>query len=153
MAIFKKILLGLLGLLIILQFVPVDRSTPEEVDMNQDFLQIESASQEVTTLLKSACYDCHSYQSHYPWYAYTAPTKWFIQNHIEEGRSHFNFNLWGSYKPGKKAHKAEESAEEVEEGHMPLPSYTWLHSEAKLDSEQIALLENFFKEIERKYHN
>ena len=64
---------------ILIQFVPVDRSNPPVLSDVQ-------APAEVQTILRRSCYDCHSHETHWPWYAYVAPASWFVVDHIEEGR-------------------------------------------------------------------
>ena len=140
----KRILIGLGAILIIIQFFQIDKTNPP-VDKNQEFARIAKPSAEVTTLLKDACYDCHSYETQYPWYTSIAPFSWWIKRHIDEGREHLNFSVWGTYEAKRRAHKMEECYEEVEEKHMPLKSYVWMHPEAKLDEEQRALLVDWFK--------
>jgi len=145
----KKILrisgLSLLALLLAFQFVPVDRTHPES-DPNNDFIHVESPPEEVANLLKTSCYDCHSNQPVYPWYAYVAPVSWRISEHIEHGSEELNFSDWGTYPPGKKDHKLEEMVEEVEEGEMPLWDYKLAHSEADLTNDQVQLLTRWFEE-------
>ena len=50
------------------QFVKPDREIPT-YDSLDDIMSIEVGSEEVSKAFKSACYDCHSYQTEYPWYS------------------------------------------------------------------------------------
>jgi hypothetical protein len=145
---FKTILLILVGLLVVAQFIPSDRSVPT-VEPGADFLTAVDAPPAIATLIKNACYDCHSYQSEYPWYAKVAPLSFWIQGHINGGRKHLNFSDWTSYPAEKAAHKLEECFEEVQERHMPMKSYTWLHPEAKLSDEQVSALAQWFQQLYR----
>jgi len=142
----KKILLAILVLLIIVQFIPIDRSIPE-INPEQDFLKAVNAPQEMASLIKSACYDCHSYHTTYPWYAQIAPVSFFLQGHINGGRDEMNFSEWGTYSKEKAQHKLEECAEMVSEGKMPMKSYTNLHSEARLSDVQKQSLTQWFKQL------
>ncbi|HBR52918.1 MAG TPA: cytochrome C [Flavobacteriaceae bacterium] len=92
----------------------------------------------VAEILKTNCYDCHSNQTQYPWYAEIAPFSLWLDDHIEHGKGHFNVSEWNTYSAKKKDHKLEELIEMVEEGEMPLDSYTWLHGD--LSSEDTKLL-------------
>lgn len=139
----KNILLLVLIVFILVQFIRIDKSVPE-VDAAKDFIAISSPSDEVKTLLKNACYDCHSYESKYPWYSEIAPISWWTKHHVNEGREELNFSLWGDYSAKKADHKLEECAEEVEEGEMPLKPYTITHGDAKLSDQQKETLEAFF---------
>ncbi len=140
---FLWILLGLIIIFAGIQFIPVDRSA-EEVDQMVEFATIEQPPSELATLLKDACYDCHSYETTYPWYAKVAPVSWMIQDHVTHGRGNLNFSIWGTYPKDKQAHKMEEVAEEVAEGEMPLKGYVAMHAEAQLTAQQKEMLENWF---------
>lgn len=138
----------LVGVLVLAQLIPVDRSVPA-VDASQDFLVAVNAPTEMASLIKDACYDCHSYETSYPWYAKIAPVSFWIQGHINGGRQHLNFSEWTAYPAKKAAHKLEECYEEVEELHMPMKSYTWLHPEAKLSEAQVGALAQWFQQTYR----
>lgn len=148
--ILKRVLLGGALLLLVLQFFQIDKNNPP-VDPTQDFVAMEQPPGEVAELVKEACYDCHSHQTEYPWYTNIAPLSWWIANHIDVGREHLNFSTWGAYEVGKKEHKLEECAEEVQEGEMPLQSFTWTHPEARLTQEQVDLLVRYFSSKEQLY--
>ncbi len=142
----KKILLGLVAVLIIIQFFRIDKTNPP-VDNSQDFMTLTSPPAEVAQIMKDACYDCHSHETAYPWYTNVAPVSWWIKKHINEGREHLNFSIWGTYTAKKADHKLEECYEEVEEGEMPLNSYTWAHAEARLTDTQREQLVSWFKSL------
>ncbi len=125
-----KIGLGIFAILLLIQLIPVNRSVPA-VAPETDFLVYANTPENIGKLIKTACYDCHSYETKYPWYAKVAPVSFWIQHHVNEGREHLNFATWTTYDIGKQFHKMEESIEEIEEGHMPFPNYIRLHSEAK----------------------
>ena len=106
-------------------------------------------SKEVAAILKTNCYDCHSDQTQYPWYAEIAPVSYWLDEHIEHGKGHFNVSEWSSYSAKKKDHKLEELIEFVEEGEMPLDSYTWLHGD--LSEEDTKLILNWAQMARLKY--
>lgn len=148
MKIGKKILLILLGVFVVMQFFRITKTNATVVASN-DFISITQPNAEVKALLESACYDCHSNQTRYPWYSEVAPVSWWLQHHVDEGKEHLNFSEWGTYSEKRSDHKLEECAEEVEHGEMPLDSYTWTHSDAKLTAEQRELLEDFFTSLRK----
>ncbi|MCB0509522.1 MAG: heme-binding domain-containing protein [Chitinophagales bacterium] len=141
-----KIIISLLVLLIAIQFIKIDRSVPENFQ-DYDFLVYNQTNAEITTLLKSACYDCHSYETKYPWYSQIAPVSWYLKRHINEGREHLNFSDWKYLSEEKRAHKIDECIELIEEDEMPLFSYSLIHKEAKLSEEQKEQLVEFFKAL------
>ncbi|MEQ8524791.1 heme-binding domain-containing protein [Gracilimonas sp.] len=138
-----KIFAGLFLMLIILQFFGPDTSSPA-TDPSKDFITNAQPPEQVSSILKSACYDCHSYQTKYPWYSNIEPVSWWLQDHIDEGRDEFNMSLWADYSTRRADHKLEEAIELVEEEEMPLPSYTWIHGDARLTSEQRQTLIEWF---------
>lgn len=125
----KRIFLALVILFVAIQFIPVDRTNPAETAPI-------NAPADIAPILKSACFDCHSNQTVWPWYSKVAPVSWVIAEHVEDGRRHLNFSNWFEYSPKKQLKKLDELVEEVEEGKMPLEQYLYLHSEAKLSAEQ-----------------
>ena len=139
-------LLGLGVALIVIQFIRPDRSTPEMVP-SDDFIAQAQPPAEIETLLRDACYDCHSYETAWPWYTNIAPVSWWISKHIRHGRKHLNFSEWGTYESDRKDHKVEECIEYVEEGWMPLNSYTWMHGNAKLSEKDRRALTDWFKTL------
>ena len=104
----------------------------------------------VQQILKVSCYDCHSNNTVYPWYTNIQPVGWWLNHHVEEGKEHLNFNEFTNIPPTEKRttrerqlKKLEEIKETVEEGEMPLSSYTLIHTNAKLTKEQRQLLINW----------
>lgn len=139
----NRIALVLLVVVVVMQFFRIEKTVPAS-DPSHDLLRVAGPPGEVASLLKVACYDCHSFQTEYPWYTNIAPVSWWIKDHIDEGREHLNFSIWGAYESGDQLELLHECAEEVEEGQMPLPSYTWIHGAAKLTDYQRNLLKNWF---------
>ena len=130
----KKIALAILVLAGIAQLIQPDR-TVEAAPAEQDFLVMTNAPEDLAGMIRMACYDCHSNETVYPWYANISPVSWWLQNHIVEGREEMNFSVWGSYSAKRKDHKLEECSEALREGWMPLESYTFIHRSADLSSE------------------
>jgi mono/diheme cytochrome c family protein len=134
----RKLVLIFVLILIALQFIKKERSYLE-VNPQTDFLLVLKAPKEVARIFKANCYDCHSRQVEYPWYASVAPISFVIEHHVEEGMEHLDFSDWTKYAPKKAAHKLEEIIEEVEKGKMPLKSYALLHGELSDEDKKIIL--------------
>lgn len=140
----KRIGIAFIVLFIVIQVFRINKTiTP--VNEQTDFMAVTQTNPEVAMILKNACYDCHSNQPTYPWYTSVAPVSWWIKNHINEGSKHLNFSIWQTYTVKRKDHKLEECVEMIEEGEMPMNSYTWMHPEAKLTDAQKQLLIDWFK--------
>ena len=148
MKLYQKIAWGLLAALIIIQFFRIDKTNPS-FDVNNDFIAINNPPEEVKSMLKNACYDCHSYESVYPWYTNIAPVSFWVKGHIDNGRKHLNFSEWGTYNEDRIDHKLEEGIEYVHEGWMPLSSYTWVHTDAKLSDDDRNRLVGYFESLRK----
>lgn len=136
----SKIFIAILVVvLILIQFYPADK--PEvKTDNPGDLLKTEQVPVKVAEILKNACYDCHSNEPNFPWYASIAPVKWWVYDHIEEGREELNFSEWASLDKGDKAEKLDDIGSEVDEGEMPLKPYPLTHPEARLSDEDKQLI-------------
>jgi heme-binding protein len=143
---FKKIPVALLVILMVIQFFRIDKTNPP-ARQETDFIYNTHPSPGIGNILKTSCYDCHSYQTVYPWYANVAPISWWLKNHINEGRHHLNFSEWTNYSSKKTDHKLEECVEMIQEGEMPLYSYTLLHRNAVLNAEQQHALVVWFESL------
>jgi hypothetical protein len=139
----KKILFTAIAIFAAIQFIRVDKTNPVSVP-EKDFINVTQPSKEVADLLKTSCYDCHSNETKYPWYFNVAPVSWWLKNHINEGREKLNFSLWADFDAKRKDKKLEESVELINEGEMPMFSYTLAHQEAKLSATKQKTLNNFF---------
>lgn len=139
----KKIALGVLILLVLVQFIPVDTSNPA-IDKQKDFITVTKAPEEVAHILKTSCYDCHSNETAYPWYFKVAPVSWWLKHHINEGREELNFSTWADFSTKRKDKKLKESIKMVQEGEMPMGSYTLVHKEAVINEAQQKTLVDWF---------
>lgn len=123
----KKFAVGLIALLIVVQFVPVVRVNPLERGQPPGPAEVEA-------LLERACYDCHSNETRWPWYSQIAPMSFLIARDVTEGRRELNFSTWSQYNERRKTRKLKEIAEQVEKGKMPQWYYVSLHPDAKLSA-------------------
>lgn len=126
----KWILYGVLGGMVLIQFVPYGR------DHTNPSTTAEPAWDSVETrdLVRRACDDCHSNETTWPWYSNVAPMSWLVQRDVDEGREALNFSEWDRPQEG------EDAAETVREGSMPPASYLWTHSDARLTEAELAAL-------------
>lgn len=94
----KKILLGAVGVLVagflVLQVLPVGRLTwTLQRNPNPPVqVEIDWGSAETEDLVRRACYDCHSNETVYPWYAQVAPVSWYVTRDVNRGRRAMNFS-------------------------------------------------------------
>lgn len=141
----KKILLALLAVFVIIQFI-----RPEKNESNDQTYHVSNkyaVPADVESLLKTACYDCHSNKTEYPWYANVQPMAWWLADHVKEGKRHFNLSAFTQRTIAVQNHKFEEMVEMVEKKEMPLASYTnfGLHAGADLSDAERQTLINWAK--------
>ena len=142
----KKIGWTLLISLLVIQFIRPAKNQTSAPQLNA----IQTAfdvPENVSVILKKACYDCHSNNTQYPWYANIQPVYWWLNDHIEEGKGHLNFDEYTNKRLRYQYHKMEELIEEVKEGEMPLNSYTWTHTDARLTSAEKATLAGWAQQV------
>nr|WP_315027324.1 heme-binding domain-containing protein [uncultured Chryseobacterium sp.] len=142
----KKILFWTLVAFALIQFVPIDRVN-KPIDSKVNFVESKAAPEKIRTLLKNACYDCHSNETIYPKYAFIAPISWSVKSHVNEGRQHLNFSIWGTYNKELKENMLDRSIEALKHKTMPLPGYIVYHKEAKLSQAERTLLIQYFDEM------
>ena len=123
---------------VVLQLVPIgtieERPTTAEAPW---------PSAESHRLAVAACYDCHSNEPQLAWFDRIAPASWLVAEHIAEGRLELNFSEWDRY-----ADEAEDAADSLEDGEMPLREYTWLHGKARLSADERRILIDALLELE-----
>jgi len=90
----------------------------------------------VAALLRASCYDCHSSQTRWPWYAHVAPVSWLVVKDTDEGRETLNFSEWPHDNPARAAKRLDAISEAVQYGEMPPKKYTLIHRDAILTEAQ-----------------
>lgn len=98
------------------------------------------ATPEVSAILNRACRDCHSNDTRWPWYTNVSPTSWFVANHVNHGREHFNYSQWTSIDEDDQDSLLGGMCNLAERGRMPLPSYLLVHRDAKLSPADVKTL-------------
>ncbi len=106
----------LVVLFVAIQFVPVERSNPPVTGL-------VDAPEDVLNTLQRSCWDCHSNETDWPWYAYVAPMSLRVSQHVRMGRQHVNFTEWDGYDAEDLDEAYEDIAEEMEKAGMPLSDY------------------------------
>ncbi len=143
----RKVAIVTVFALVVLQFFPSSRNLNSDL-VASDISIVKHVPSDVMELLHVACYDCHSNNTRYPWYASVQPLGWWINRHVAQGKHHLNFSDFGKYSIKKSNHKLDEIAEIVGEGEMPLGSYSLMHASARLNSNQRQLLINWAKQAQ-----
>lgn len=145
--IIRLALITALVALLIIQFFQIDKTNPP-IDAAQDFIGATNPPAPIANILQTACYDCHSHTTEYPWYTNVQPLAWWIKGHIDNGNKQLNYSIWTTYTAKKKAHKIEEMIEVVEGKEMPMLSYMVAHNDAWIDATQRRELVDWLKTLE-----
>ncbi|SEW51738.1 heme-binding domain-containing protein [Chitinophaga arvensicola] len=117
--------------LIIMQFFRPEKNSSRQ-QVTGSIATVSATPENVQAILRNACYDCHSNNTHYPWYASIQPAGWWLAQHVREGKEALNFDEYASYSAKRQVNKLKRLRTQLEEGKMPLPAYTWLHPAARL---------------------
>ena len=150
MRIIKKLVWVLLVAFIVAQFFGPEKNSGS-LESISGFVEDTNPPDNVKLILKETCFDCHSDVTRYPWYNNITPINYWMAGHIDHAKEHFNVSNWNDNSVKRKDHKFEELIEMVEEKEMPLPSYTWTHSEARLTIEEINTVLDWAKQVRLKY--
>ncbi len=86
------------------------------------------ASEATRELMVKACFDCHSNEVDYPWYANVAPISWAVARHVSAGRDKVNYSEWD-----RAQDEADETIETIREGSMPPWYYHLTHPRLTAD--------------------
>lgn len=135
------VVLFLAACFIIIQFVnrPQIVNPPVKGDLQ--------APEQVKTILKRACYDCHSNETNLRWYDKVAPAYWEVASHINTGRKVLNFSNWKDLAvPDQKA-KLWEAVNQIIAGAMPIKSYEFVHPEAHVSTKDLAVLKKYLTDM------
>ena len=151
---FKKILLVLLIILIIIQFIHPARNISKTGQPN-NIATVYQVPDSVKRILDKACMDCHSNNTRYLWYFKIQPVDWWLTHHIDDGKDELNFDEFTNKPIRYQYNKLEESEKQIKEGEMPLDSYTWMHKDATLTEQEKNTFTNWAEtirnEIKGKY--
>ncbi len=123
------------GILLALQAFQIDK-TPPVSNPEVEFHLVADPPDAIMGLLKHACYDCHSNNTRYPWYASVQPVAWWLQSHVKTGRSELNFSEFGRWTGEDQADALRHCAKLIHQDAMPLGSYTRMHPDARLSPKQ-----------------
>ena len=120
-------------LFLLIQLVPYGRSHQNPAIVQEPAWD----SPQTRQLAQRACFDCHSNETIWPWYAKIAPVSWLVQRDVDSGREHLNFSAWTGSEDALR-----EVDEVIAEGEMPPFYFVMMHPEASLsDAEKQQLIQ------------
>jgi hypothetical protein len=130
----KWILVALVSVFVLLQLTNPARTNPPVVS---DLMATNPPPPpEIAAMLHAACYDCHSYETRWPWYSHITPMSRLIASDVNGGREQLNLSDWPANDPKRAAKKLENMSEKIGYGEMPPKKYTMIHADARLTDSQ-----------------
>ena len=145
--IIKKILIIGLVIFLLMQLYQPARNESYEQELTANFTKMYDVPKNVETILRTSCYDCHSNNTNYPLYSYIQPARFFMEEHIKDGKKDLNFNEFGKYSKRKQENKLEAIIKQIKSDEMPLASYTLLHKNAIVTPAQKEEVINWINKI------
>lgn len=142
---FRGVLFLIMIAVVVLQFIKPEITNPAE-DKSKFITAKVRVPETVQRKLESACFDCHSYKTKWPWYSKISPIVYLIKGDVEEGREHLNFSIWTDYDKSRMIDKLDGIETELKDGGMPLAVYKPLHPESKLSEEEVKLITEWARE-------
>lgn len=131
-------------ILVAIQFVQPARNQSVQAATG-GIASVINVPENVQAILQNSCYDCHSNNTRYPWYATLQPGAWWMASHIKEGKAELNFDEFGNYSKRRQLSKLKAIQGSIEDESMPLPSYTVIHRSANLSETDQKLLNGWFE--------
>ena len=131
----KWFLPAFVAVFLLLQFTNPARSNPP-LPPGGDISATNPPPPQIAALLHAACYDCHSYETTWPWYSRVAPVSWLVVSDVNDGRERLNFSDWPHALPDRAVRRLEGVSEELGYKQMPPAKYTLLHPAARLTDAQ-----------------
>jgi len=135
----KLVGLVVLGIVLLIQLIRPARTNPP-VDRSRSLTALVAVPSETARILNRACRDCHTNETRWPWYSNVAPVSWFVIEHVNHGRSHLNFSDWAQYTPSDATKLIDKTCELTRKGDMPMGSYTWIHTDARLAPAEVEMV-------------
>lgn len=123
----------------LLVFIGKQFDRPEKNNSNDQSKHIRTVfplPDSVEAIFSVACYDCHSNNTRYPWYAEIQPVGAWIADHVRHGKKDLNFSEFASYRARRQLIKMEQIEELVSENLMPIADYLKMHDDARLSDAQ-----------------
>jgi len=143
------LLVVLVVALVAIQFIRPPLNMSDAAPGPDDFIVKYAPPLHVAAMLRNACYDCHSNRTRYPWYNRVQPVAWWLASHVNDGKRSLNFSTFGKYDAKRQAKKLDQIADQVTEREMPLSSYTWIHTDARLSDKDRSELSDWIDGLER----
>lgn len=146
----KRLLLAAIVGCVLIQAVRPKKNVSATPPGPDDFIAHFSPPAALAQQLRVACYDCHSDNTRYPWYAELQPVGWWLATHIHDGKRHLNLSTFASLTPKLQAKKLSQMSDQITNREMPMASYTWIHRDARLTDAEVDALSAWLDDVHDK---
>lgn len=136
----KWLVILLAAVFMLVQLANPARTNPP---VKSDLIASTRPPEPVAAAFTAACYDCHSYQTKWPWYSHIAPMSWLIANDVNEGRKNLNLSEWPADDAKRAVRRLENMSDNIDSGKMPPKKYTAIHADARLTESQRKAMTNW----------
>jgi hypothetical protein len=107
----------------------------------QPLLSGSQVPSSVRSMVERACQDCHSANTHWPWYSKFPPLSWKIHRDVAHGRAFMDLSKWDKYTESERMGFLAAIARAAQTHLMPPVRYVWLHREARLSDAELRSLQ------------
>jgi len=139
--------------IMLLAFIALQFWKPEEIEYSTPTKSLTNVPEEVNTILRNSCFDCHSNTANLSWFDKITPANFIVSSHIKDARKVLNFSNWDDLNKQKQNAILFYAYNKILSGEMPLKSYTALHPSAKLDERSRVVLKNYVTSIAARKTN
>lgn len=132
----RRVGVAMLGLAVLIQLARPARTNPV-TDPSRTMAAHLQVTPAASVVMDRACRDCHSNDTRWPWYSNVAPISWFVIDHVNSGRRHFNYSDWLQNDPDRTPRLLKDICDLTHKGDMPMSSYLWMHSDARVSDRDV----------------
>jgi heme-binding protein len=104
----------------------------------------------VMSTLRRACVDCHSDETHLPWYAALPIASHVIERDVTAARGELNLSRWTQYNAFDRADMLDKMCQLASSGTMPPWQYRMMHHAARLSPTDVAALCSWTRDEETR---
>jgi Haem-binding domain len=137
----RRVLVGLIVVTsVALALTTVTTDGGAKTDKEKSLFAGSNVPLPVRAILQRACQDCHSKNTVWPWYSHIPPISRQIHTDVERGRAFMDLSKWNDYTESQRRGFTTAIGAAVQNHVMPPPKYVWMHHEARLSSDELALV-------------
>src|SRR5215469_9249848 len=137
-------------LVVVTSLIPTPLARARHAEGGGSLLAASDVNAATLSLFRRACSNCHSTETAWPWYSKVAPASWLVESDVLKARKAMNLSRWLEYGPQGQGQLLELVAKKIEVREMPPARYLALHPEARLTSEERAIVSNWSRQEMRR---